>query len=77
MTNHRQDRTAGAAGDDDDRLLRGAQAIADELGMSLRATYHQLALGNIPASKQGDTWISTRKRVRGPYYGMTPTAAAI
>jgi hypothetical protein len=53
---------------DDDVLLRGAKAIADDLGIPLRAAYHGLETGTIPASKQGVIWVSTRARVRAPYY---------
>jgi hypothetical protein len=53
--------TSGALADD---LLFGAQAIADELGVSVRKTFYLLERSLIPARKIGATWTSTRSRLR-------------
>jgi hypothetical protein len=45
-------------------LLLGAQAIADELGISIRKTFHLLESGQLPARKTGRLWTSTRSRLR-------------
>jgi hypothetical protein len=50
-------------------LLFGAQAIADEIGASLRRTFHLLEGGHLPADKCGRTWVSTRTRLRRFFQG--------
>jgi hypothetical protein len=50
-------------------LLLGAQAIADELGISIRKAFHLLESGHLPASKTGRLWVSTRSRLRRFFNG--------
>ena len=45
-------------------LLLGAQAVADELGISLRKTFYLLETGQLPARKTGRLWTSTRSKLR-------------
>ena len=45
-------------------MLFGAQAIADELGIDIRKTFHLLESGHLPARKTGRLWTSTRSRLR-------------
>jgi hypothetical protein len=54
-----------------DRPLWGAEEIGREAGLidkngkvKLRAAFYQLEKGNIDASKVGDQWVSTRRRIR-------------
>ena len=54
-----------------DDLLRGAEAISDFIGESLRKTYYGLERGYIPAGKQGETWIGSKARLREHYSRLT------
>ena len=47
-----------------DDVLWGARAIANAIGRPLRATFHLLSAGYIPASKTGAIWTSTRTALR-------------
>jgi hypothetical protein len=47
-----------------DDLLRGAQAIADEIGDSERRTRYLLERGRLPAKKVGNSWYGSRSRLR-------------
>ena len=67
--------------DDLDAPLRGAAAIAvaanvvDKNGKpDIPATYYKLEKGHLPASKEGGTWISTKRRLRSIASGETVTA---
>jgi hypothetical protein len=48
---------AGLAGD----LLWGVDAIANELSLTRRQTYHQLETGRLPARKQAGKWVASRR----------------
>ena len=45
-------------------LLWGVDAIAAELNLTRRQTYHQLESGRLPARKQGGKWVSSRAGIR-------------
>jgi hypothetical protein len=44
-------------------ILRGADAIAAFLGLSLRQAFHFLQRGQIPAVKEGSAWVTTKSRL--------------
>jgi hypothetical protein len=48
-------------------ILRGAQAIADFVGLNLRDTWHRLERGFLPANKEGAIWVTTKTRLRKHY----------
>lgn len=52
-----------------DDLLWGAQAIADEIGLDRRVVFYLLQNGALPATKTGNTWTSTRSRLRRHFEG--------
>ena len=41
-------------------LLWGIDAIAVELNLTRRQTYHQLQTGRLPARKQAGKWVASR-----------------
>jgi hypothetical protein len=45
-------------------VLWGARAIADEIGIDVRACYYLLQCERLPAKKIGDVWVTTRSRLR-------------
>ncbi len=47
-----------------DDLLRGARAIADEIGDPLRRTRYLLERGHLPAKKVGNVWYGSKSRLR-------------
>jgi hypothetical protein len=58
-----------------DKPINGALAIAEELNLlgkdglpSERKAYHVLENGYVDASKRGDTWWSTRRRLLNPNF---------
>ena len=56
----------------EDEVLWGAQAIASAINASLRKTFHLLEAGQIPATKVGSQWTSTRGRLRRFFAGEAP-----
>ena len=48
----------------DDVPIWGAEAMAEEINRTRRATYHLLHTGQLDATKKGSTWVSTRRRLR-------------
>jgi hypothetical protein len=50
-----------------DDLLRGAEAIGAFIGLEPRQAFYGLQAGNIPAVKEGNTWVSTKSRLRKHY----------
>jgi hypothetical protein len=52
--------SAGLSGD----LLWGVDAIAAELNLTRRQTYHQLETGRLPARKQAGKWVASRMGLR-------------
>jgi hypothetical protein len=50
-----------------DDLLRGAEAIADFIGLDTRDCFFHLQRGTIPAFKEGRTWVTTKSRLRRHY----------
>jgi hypothetical protein len=50
-----------------DDVLRGLQAIADELGMTVRQVHYGLTEGHIPGGREGNTWISSKEVLREHY----------
>jgi hypothetical protein len=59
-----------------DDLLWGCQAIADELGLDRRAVFYLLQTGKLPAIKTGNTWTTTRSRLRRHFEGKSSEQAA-
>jgi hypothetical protein len=57
----------------DDRL-NGVKAIAEFTGNDLRRTYHLLATGMLPAGKEGNLWIASKRRLREHYTKITSGA---
>ena len=49
---------------DDDTPIWGAEAIAHEINKPVRATYHLLEQGLLPAKKVGGSWVSTPRRLQ-------------
>jgi hypothetical protein len=47
-----------------DDLLFGAEAIADELGVSIRKAFYLLERGLIPGAKCGRAWTASRRKLR-------------
>ena len=54
---------------DDDAPIWGAAAIAKEANVTLRAAYHGLIAGHLPATKVGAKWCTTRRRLRSIFAG--------
>jgi len=52
------------AGDDLDRPIWGAAAIAEEIRKTKSQAFHLLESGHIPATKVGRQWVTTRRRLR-------------
>jgi hypothetical protein len=44
-------------------ILRGADAIAGFLGLSLRQAFYGLQTGAIPAVKENSAWVTTKTRL--------------
>jgi hypothetical protein len=55
--------------DDLDRPLWGAEEIGAEIKKSVKATFHLLAHGRIPATKVGKQWVTTKRRLRDHFAG--------
>jgi hypothetical protein len=51
-------------GEELDRPLWGAEAIAREINRAPRATYHLLENGHLDADRVGGRWVSTPRRLR-------------
>jgi hypothetical protein len=45
-------------------LIWGVDAIAAELNLTRRQTYHQLETGRLPARKQAGKWVASRTGLR-------------
>jgi hypothetical protein len=58
----------------DDRL-RGVPKIAEFLGESKRRTYYLLEKALIPAGKEGEQWIASRRALRERHRRVTRGAA--
>ena len=50
-------------------ILRGGAEIAKAINCSVNRVYHLLEIGAIPASKEGEMWITTIDRLRKFYDG--------
>jgi hypothetical protein len=48
-------------------LLRGAQAIADFVGLKLRDAFDKLEKGYLPATKEGHLWVASKSALRAHY----------
>lgn len=57
--------------DDLDRVLWGAQAIGEEVGLKPHEAYYQLRLRRLPADKVGTQWVSTPRRLRAHFSGQS------
>lgn len=49
--------------DKDLLLVWGAEAIAEIIGRSVRATFHMLDKGELPAKKVGGRWVAERSKL--------------
>jgi hypothetical protein len=56
--------------------LKGASAIAEFIGESLRDTYHLLENKRIPAGKRGATWVASKTMLIEHYKRLTQGSAA-
>jgi hypothetical protein len=56
-----------------DDVLRGLQAIADELGMTVRQAHYGLTEGHIPGGREGNTWVTTKEALREHYRELATT----
>jgi hypothetical protein len=56
-----------------DDIIRGAPAIARELGFKEHQVYRMLEMGQLPAKRIGLLWITTRSALREHF---TPTPAS-
>jgi hypothetical protein len=45
-------------------LLRGAQAIADFVGLKVRDAFDKLEKGYLPATKEGHLWVASKSALR-------------
>ena len=61
--------------EDPDKILSGVPAIAAELNRTPRRTYGLLAARNVPATKIGGTWTTTRAVLRTYIETMATKAA--
>jgi len=59
-----------------DDVLRGLRAIADELGVSIRQAHYALTEERIPAGRDGNTWVASRKVLREHFKRLTAGQAA-
>jgi len=59
-----------------DDVLRGAQAIADYIGLDVRKCFYALERGHVPAIKEGSQWVTTRSRLRAHYNGNVDRASS-
>jgi hypothetical protein len=50
-----------------DDILRGAEAIGAFVKLDPRQAFHGLQKGYIPGLKEGNTWVSTKSRLRKHY----------
>lgn len=50
-------------------LVWGAEAIAAEIGRTLRATFYLLENGELPARKCGGRWVADRRVLRRFFLG--------
>jgi hypothetical protein len=57
-----------------DDLLWGVEAIAREIGQSARQVYWRLENGQLPAGKNGQTWVASRETLRRFFQGVTAKA---
>lgn len=55
--------------EDLDRPIWGVKQIAKIVDRTERQTFHMLQSGQLPASKIGDRWVSTRRRLLAPIMG--------
>jgi len=56
--------------DTDERPIWGAKAIAAEINRPERATFYLLSTGQLPATKIGNSWVTTRGRLRQRLWGQ-------
>jgi hypothetical protein len=50
--------------DELDRPIWGAANIGKEIGRNTRQAFHLLETGQVPGTKVGRQWVSTRRRLR-------------
>lgn len=54
----------------EDRPIWGAKNIGREIDKTERATFHLLSRGELPATKVGASWVTTRRRLRERFAGV-------
>jgi hypothetical protein len=52
-------------------LIWGVNAIARELNLTPRQTYHQLETGRLPARKQSGKWVASASGLRRYFADLT------
>jgi hypothetical protein len=60
---------ASLLGDNLDKPIWGAKAIAMEVNRKLRQTFYMLESGELPAKKVGGRWVTTRRRLLEKFNG--------
>jgi hypothetical protein len=61
---------------ENDDLLWGAKAIAAAINQTPRQTHYQLEKGLLPAGRQGDRWVASRKALAEHFKKLTSGKAA-
>jgi hypothetical protein len=67
--------TGSSEGNNELGVLRGAQQIAAAIGLPARRAYFLLEAGLLPATKEGNLWVTTRARLQRHYDGKSDSAA--
>jgi hypothetical protein len=57
-------------------LLWGVEAIAQEIGLTVRMTYWRLERGELPVGKVGQTYVGSRQALRKHFQDLTAKAQA-
>jgi hypothetical protein len=55
-------------------LLRGADAISRFTGENIRRVFYLLETRQLPAGKQGNTWLASKSALREHYHRLTSGA---
>jgi hypothetical protein len=60
-----------------DDIIRGSKNISKEIGESKRRTDYLLETKQIPAGKQGNQWVASRRTLREYYARLTSGQATV
>jgi hypothetical protein len=66
------DGKANLAGD----LIWGAEQIGQEINLPTRKTFYHLERGNLPGTKVGGLWVSSRQQLRAALLGKSDVTAS-